>query len=83
MSGEQHAYGVRTIVIRAGFGEMRYRPWCECGWVGVETADETEAARSAFSHATGGREPDETTATKRHRGPVQTETMFDPQPFER
>lgn len=77
-----HAYGVRTIVIGQGYGEMRYRPWCECGWVGVDAWDEATASDSAFLHATG-RYPEEPAPTVRHRGPAQTDAIFDPGTYER
>ena len=50
--------------------------------MGGETTDEQTAAMEAYTHATG-RAPEASNRPTRTKGPLQSETLFDPEPYAR
>jgi len=78
-----HAYGVRLVVKGAGrYGAKHYWPWCECGWEGEPQAVEYDAARAAFTHATG-RDPGILERQRTRKGSPQDEALFDKSKYKR
>lgn len=75
-----HAYGVRMICPDPR-AKAYFRPWCECGWSGVLTMDEHEAAGEAYTHATG-KEPEKTVRVRKPKE-LQTDVLFDRAEYER
>lgn len=58
---------------------VEYLPWCECGWMGYLMSDEATAAAVAYRHATGRDPMPEAPATRPKH--LQTEVIFDPEPY--
>jgi len=80
-----HDWSVGFVVdtSKVQLGVAHYEARCSCGWRWVadrkrdEDTSEVAAARAAHQHATG-RLAEDIEKPKRHRGPLQTDRLFDP-----